>query len=161
MNASCVVKLRPAAEGDCRHIWEWRNESTAREASFNSEPISYEEHTIWFTRQLADPNSRVSVVLSADGEEVGYVRLDIRGEDAYISVSIDKRHRGRGYGVSAIKKASTQILNTAPVSRIVALVRQDNPPAQSLFVRAGFVQRGSTTVNGVQSWRLEYPIGNA
>src|SRR5437899_695344 len=92
------VALRPATWEDSRRIWEWRNEEATREASFNTGEVSYEEHERWFSRKLVDPNTRIFIVADLQGGELGYLRFDIKDNEAEISVTIDKNKRRSGYG---------------------------------------------------------------
>lgn len=150
------VKLRPVAEDDSKLIWELRNEPSTRAASFTSDLIPYEDHRLWFSQRSTNPNSKMFVILNSDGEEIGYVRFEIRDGEGYISISIDKKQRRKGYGVSAIKTASAQILSSAPVRRIIALVRHDNEASRAVFARAGFVPTGSTIISNVVAEIMEY-----
>ena len=150
------VILRPASRRDCRRLWEWRNEQAAREASFNEGYIPYKQHEHWFACRLADPNASIFIALNADGCEVGYVRFDIVGEEAEISVSIDKAKRGRGYGMAAIKIGSDHFLKTKPVQRIVAHVKRTNTSSAAVFERAGFVLRGYRQTGGIEACELVY-----
>lgn len=148
--------MRPAASQDCQHIWKWRNEPATRTASFNTRYIAYEEHKRWFARKLTDPHSRIFIVANAQGRDAGYVRFDLINREATISVSIDRRERGKGYGTAAIKRASDFLLETEPVRRVVAQIRRDNPISVAAFERAGFVLHGHTQIEGVDACEMIY-----
>jgi len=153
---SSEVRLRPAAPDDCRRIWEWRNEQSTREASFNKDPIPFEEHERWFGQKMTDPLTRIFVVLNRDGQEIGYLRFDITGDEAEISISIDRTQRGKGYGIAAIKIGSDQILATEPVRRIVARILRGNDASIAAFQQSGFVLRGYNQTVGVDACELTY-----
>ncbi len=148
--------LRPTSRQDCRRIWEWRNERAAREASFNTEHIPFEDHERWFTNKLTDPDTCILIATNADGDDVGYVRFDIVGEEAEISVSIDKAKRGIGYGMAAIKTGSDHILKSRPVQRIVAYIRRTNTASAAVFERAGFGLRGYRQIGDIEACELVY-----
>ncbi len=150
------VTLRLASPEDCRRLWKWRNEQAAREASFNTEHISFEEHVRWFTTKLTDPNTCILIATNADGHEVGYVRFDIVGDEAEISLSIDRAERGNGYGIAAIKKGSHYLLATRPVRRIVAHIKPTNTRSMVAFERAEFVLRGYKRIAGVEACEFVY-----
>ena len=95
------ITLRPATPQDCRRLWEWRNEPDSQRASFNTEPIPYERHEDWFRERMNDPDTLIHLILEAPGREVGYVRFQVSGDDAEISVCVDSGCRGKGYGPAA------------------------------------------------------------
>lgn len=150
------VTLRPALREDCRRLWKWRNEQAAREASFNTGYISFEDHERWFTSRLPRPDTCILIATNAEGHEVGYVRFDIVGDEAKISLSIDRAERGNGYGIAAIKKGSHYLLATRPVQRIVAHIKPTNTRSMVVFERAGFVLRGYKQIAGVKAREMIY-----
>ncbi len=154
--ASIHVTFRPAVSEDCRRLWEWRNEQATRESSFSAEYISFEEHERWFTRKLAGPNVRIFIAVNARGREVGYVRFNIVGEEAEISVSIDQDERGKGYGTAAIRGGSNHLLMSGSVRRIIAHIKRDNPTSLVSFQRAGFTLRGHKQIAGVDAYEMIY-----
>jgi len=154
--ASSDVTLRPACEADCQRLWEWRNDPMARAVSFHCEPISYEEHQRWFAQKLRDPSLRIFIVLDAHGEAVGYVRFNIAGPQAEISVALDHRQRGKGYGAVAIQRAAEHLLRTGAAQRIVAQIRPDNPASLRAFQRAGFLVRPPPSELGRDTWEAIY-----
>jgi len=135
------VKLRAAKESDCRKFWEWRNESATREASFDTSIIPYEIHEGWYAKRLLDPCSRLFVALNRSGEEIGYVRFQIRGHAAEISVSLDRRFRGQGLGPMVIKVGCDLVMQEPQVQQIIAQVKRDNPASFATFKKAGFAMR--------------------
>jgi len=154
------VAIRAATLEDVRQMWEWRNDPGARAVSFTTREIPFEEHRAWFTRAVADARLRLFVIL-ADGRAVGYVRFAVEGDGAEISVGVDARDRGRGYGTAAIAIASDLML-AGPVRSIVAHVKTDNPGSRGAFERAGFVLGGTVQIDGVEAWALVYrgrPVG--
>ncbi len=150
------VALRPAASGDCRRLWEWRNEAATREASFNRNPIPYPEHERWFSRKVQDPDTRIFIVLDEAGREVGYLRFDIHADGAEIGVGMDKAERGRGYGSAAIRLGSDSILDSGDVTRVVAYVKTENPASLGAFRRAGFIDAGVKRIGDMTAHELSY-----
>ena len=108
-----TIRLRPAALEDSRRIWAWRNEPSARAASFNSTEIPFEEHDRWFSRRITTSETLFFIAAAggpADGRDVGYVRFNLHGSDAEISVCLDPAFRGRGLGRQVIDESSRQML---------------------------------------------------
>ncbi len=151
-----MVAIRPAGPADCQWLWQWRNEESVREASFNPTPIAFADHQRWFADRLADPSSALFVVM-ADGREVGYVRFDLEGEEARVSVALAPEARGHGYGPAALQAALRAFKARRPGCRVVALIRSDNARSEAAFRRAGFVPAGHRVVGGVAAVVMEWP----
>ncbi len=150
------VELRAAKESDCRKFWEWRNESATREASFDTSIILYDIHERWYAKSLFDPSSRLFVALNGSGEEIGYVRFQITGHAAEISVSLDKRFRGQGLGTMVIKAGCERIMREPQVEQIIAHVKCDNQASFAAFQKAGFAVRAEAEIKGVQACEMRY-----
>ncbi len=150
------VSIRLAERDDCLRVWEWRNEQATREASFDTRNILYQQHESWFSRKLVDPQTLFFIVLNDDKRAVGYVRFELAGQKAEISISIDRQERGKSYGTKAIAIASDHLFATTPVRRIFACVKTDNSASRAAFERAGFTLEGVRRISGVEAWELIY-----
>ena len=154
--ASPLVTLRRATRDDSRRVWEWRNDPVARRASLTSAEIAYEEHARWFFQKLRDPKVRLFIATDHHGKGLGYVRFELSGQEAEMSVGIDPQRRGQGVGTAAITRGSEQLLATEPIQRIVARVRRDNPASIAVFERAGFVRRAARQTVRIDIYEMSY-----
>ncbi len=154
-----AVTLRPARLEDCRSLWEWRNDPDTREASFHTETIFFEDHRTWFESRIGSPDLRILIVLSPEGKEIGYVRFQLGGSDAEVSVALDPEERGKGYGPAAVRAASEQILSQGKVKRVLALIKYSNPGSRAAFERAGFQLSGNRTVGADAVWEMLFSEG--
>jgi len=159
IDAALGVTLRPAHAEDCRLLWEWRNDPDTRAASFGSEPIPFERHRAWFEEHVGSSDTRIWVVLDPAGNGIGYVRFQIRGAEAEVSVALGRNERGKGYGSKAIRAASNKMLSLGLAQKLVALVKKSNPGSRRSFERAGFCLFGTRTVAGEESWEMVYGGG--
>ena len=150
------ITLRAATDQDCRRLWQWRNEPDSQRASFSTDPIPYERHEIWFRERMNDPDTFIHLILEAPGREVGYVRFQVSGDEAEISVCVDKECRGKGYGPAAIKMASDRLLEDRPNARVIANVRRDNPASEAAFRRAGFTVAREHRLQGLDAREMVY-----
>jgi len=137
---SSRVRLRPAGAADASRLREWRNEAETRAASFVMAPVAWDEHVRWLDRKLADPYARLLIASDEAGAEVGFVRLDADGEDAEISVSIDRGRRGQGIGTEVIRKAAALAFAELGVRRVVAHIKLENSRSLRAFTGAGFAR---------------------
>ncbi|HLJ93363.1 MAG TPA: UDP-2,4-diacetamido-2,4,6-trideoxy-beta-L-altropyranose hydrolase [Gemmataceae bacterium] len=149
------VCLRPVAPEDCRLIWEWVNESAVRATSFAPETISWERHQEWFAAKLNDPACAFFIALNGTGVPIGQVRGDVEGNVAIVSVSVDPRFRGSGYGTQLIRKGSERLFERANVDRIHAFIRQGNEASHRAFEKAGYREVEVTVVRGYPANLLE------
>lgn len=70
------ISLRAIKREDCDILFRWRNAPKVREASLNSEEISYDNHCNWFERQLSG-RGRTNLILSLENVSVGVVYFEI------------------------------------------------------------------------------------
>lgn len=149
-----TLSVRPVVEADSRLLWTWANDPAARQASFSSRPIPWEEHLRWMHRKLNDRNCYYFVLLDAGGQPVGQVRFDAAGDGAVVSVSLGPEFRGHGYGASGLRLACARLFSVSRVQRVIAYVKPDNDASVRAFAAAGFVHAGSEQVEGQSASRL-------
>jgi RimJ/RimL family protein N-acetyltransferase len=140
------IRLRPATGDDARNLWQWRNEPETRAASFSTEPIAYDDHVKWLAAKLRDRNVFILIAVGEGEVEIGYVRLDVHGDAAEMSLSLDRTHRGRGLGSSAIRAATEFVVNRLGIERVTARVRPGNAASLGAFRAAGFSAADAGTV---------------
>ncbi|MEQ2010477.1 MAG: bifunctional UDP-2,4-diacetamido-2,4,6-trideoxy-beta-L-altropyranose hydrolase/GNAT family N-acetyltransferase, partial [Limisphaerales bacterium] len=149
------LHLRPGTADDCRRVWEWANEPAVRAVSFTSDPIPWEQHVAWFTRRLADANTRLWLA-EQTGSPLGQVRFDLDGPTATISVSLDATQRGKNLGALLIWSVCQKLFRESAVETIHAFIKPDNAASIRAFEKAGFEPVGQTTVKGCAALRFEF-----
>lgn len=152
-----MVTLRPVTPQDSRSLWEWRNDPLTREASFNSQEIPFEQHQRWFLGRLNDTQTRIFIIVNSQRREVGYVRFNQLGEEAEVSIALDPKERGKGYGPVAIKAGAELVLTIGLARRIIARIKPSNEDSAKAFTRAGFVPVGVKAIREVEALELVYP----
>ena len=147
--ASQKLSLRPAEEGDCELLWQWRNEENTRKWSFNTDHIPYQEHESWFLSKLNSFDSEILIVLDESKREIGQVRFDIsQGKSAGINISIEASKRKKGYGSDALKLACQYASMKFNVIRVIAHIKEENKASIGPFTKAGFINKGSLDFKG-------------
>ncbi len=130
--------IRRATPEDVDLVFEWANDKTVRENSFNSEPIPYEEHAKWFGNKLKDSNCLL-FIMETDGIPVGQIRLDITDDLAEISYAIGKEYRNKGYGKKIILLAENYIIsNTLNITALTAKTKPENGKSKHIFQTLGY-----------------------
>ena len=147
------LSVRPARIEDSKLLWNWANDSSVRERSFNQEQISWESHTAWFSERMASPNTRFYLLIE-DGEPAGQIRYDrdLQGQTAEISFSIAKEKRGKGFGTEILRLTVARALADLDCREIVGFVIEGNEASSKAFRRAGFTTEGLIDVRGQRAF---------
>ncbi len=156
------VTLRPASAADATAVFEWRNDPFLIERSTSRQPVKWEQHQEWFAETLKGDSRRMFIIVVA-GKNAGQVRFDRYDEaTAVISVYLQEKFTGRGFGVAATQQGAAWLWKQSPgVKRIVACVRKDNLPASSAFRKAGFREEGGDGMCPENHWSFVLTRGSA
>lgn len=146
------IRLRPAAPGDCRVVFDWQVEPDARRYARNPAVPDWAEHEAWFFSRL-DRIGAPFLIVECDGNAAGFVRFDRVDNDGMATfeaaIMISRDYAGRGIATAALRHA----LSVECPGNVVAEVHPDNAASRRLFEKAGFVQ---TDVRH-WTWRREPP----
>jgi UDP-2,4-diacetamido-2,4,6-trideoxy-beta-L-altropyranose hydrolase len=136
---SRLFTVRRAGLEDSQLLLDWANEPGVRAASFSSAPISPDDHRTWFGRKVCDPSCVFFIAFDQRRTPVGQVRFDQVRSDAVVSVSLDRKFRGRGMGAAVISLACRQLFRETGVRVVHGYVKPENETSASAFVKAGFM----------------------
>ena len=144
-----MLTHRPAQPADAQLYFNWANDPDTRRQSFNSNPISPETHTAWFTRKLADSNVLLLVFANETGEAVGQVRFERipvadLPDEIIIGVSVDAAQRGKGLASQLIEQGCVACWEQWGAVTIHAYIKPDNQASVRAFERAGFRLSGES-----------------
>jgi len=137
-----LLTVRPATRDDARLLFDWRNDSGTRAASFATPPVPWDGHVAWLDRVLVSPDMRL-VVAELEGQPVGVVRLERRGETATISITVAPEARSQGLAAPVIG-AGMEAASELNVGRVVAWIRPENIASRRAFAAAGFAEAART-----------------
>ncbi len=127
--------LKKATYNDCDLLFNWANDKTVRENSFNSNKIKYEEHVNWFQNKL-NSNTCDIFVFYYENIPTGKVIIDIENKEAKISYSIDANYRGCSLSIEMLKLLEINV--ELPINKFVGYVKYDNIKSQKVFERLGY-----------------------
>ncbi len=129
--------VRRANEGDLELLFRWANDPLTRRLSFNSEPISLENHRTWFSKKNADPNAYL-YIFEFENIPVGQIRFDI-SEGAAITYALDESYRGMGLGIEIVRKGMEKFRSDSGFTGpIIAYVKHENTSSKKVFQKLGF-----------------------
>jgi UDP-2,4-diacetamido-2,4,6-trideoxy-beta-L-altropyranose hydrolase len=142
------LQLRPAEEKDRRLLWEWANDPQVRNASFSSALIPWEQHDLWFTTKLKDPDCRILIAEDCQGRAVGQFRVDWNHDgEGEIDVSVSPASRKTGYGTMLIRLGVNRAFAERG-ERLHAFVKTENHASRHAFEGAGFRSAGEESIQG-------------
>jgi len=141
------LRLRPVMEDDFMLLFKWANDPLTRRMSFDTTPISLEDHKKWFNNLLDHQSTQYLFIVEGNKSNnwfpIAQVRFDENGE---ISVLLAKEFRGKQLAARVIRVGIDYIQRELPLEKIVAHIKPENIASVKAFERAGFRFTRETTV---------------
>jgi RimJ/RimL family protein N-acetyltransferase len=134
-----TISFRKANENDMILYFNWTNDASVRENSYQSEPISLQDHQNWFYKKIKEPICFMLVFENHIGLPIGQVRIQKQDKNiAVIGISNDANHREKGYASKMIKIASEEFLKQNFQICISAYIKIENKASEKAFQKAGY-----------------------
>ena len=138
LTVNTTLRIRPARLSDEDLLLEWRNDAGVRSRSFQSNLVSPDDHRKWFLARLADQTSRIYIVETESGLEIGQVRFEFEADGWEVHYSIASFARGMGLGERVLGAAIQYHLSIFPEACVFGKVLTGNPASQRIFKKLGF-----------------------
>lgn len=131
---SLTLKTRNATLDDLTLYYEWVNEPVVRKQSYNSNPISLENHLKWYTEKLSSKNC-IMYVVEMEKIPIGQIRFEISSENiAIISFSVDVNFRGKSLGQGILRTGIAQFNKDHGAKyQLIGYVKKDNIASLKAF----------------------------
>jgi RimJ/RimL family protein N-acetyltransferase len=134
-----TISFRKANKNDMMLYFNWTNDDSVRENSYQSEPVLLDKHQNWFYNKINDETCFMVVFENHIGMPIGQVRIQKQDENtALIGISNDANHRGKGYANQMIQIASDEFLKHNPNFFISAFIKIENIASKKAFEKAGY-----------------------
>jgi RimJ/RimL family protein N-acetyltransferase len=136
-----LIQMRLAHISDEELLLTWRNSPDVVIFTQSKRIISPEEHNLWFHNRLKILKREPIFIFELLGKPIGMTRLDFTGDSEdflNISILVEGSHRGKGFGISMVKRTSQFAMNTLNAKKVFAVVNSLNSPSMQLFQRCGF-----------------------
>jgi UDP-2,4-diacetamido-2,4,6-trideoxy-beta-L-altropyranose hydrolase len=135
MNELYVI---PIKEEDSFDVWTWRNDSLTRSMSVESDPVSWEKHTSWFSRSLTDPHRILLLGVFAENK-VGVCRFDISSDfkSAEVSINLNPDMRGKKLSTILLRKGMEYFWKQKTLP-LTAVIKPQNVASIRCFTFCGF-----------------------
>jgi UDP-2,4-diacetamido-2,4,6-trideoxy-beta-L-altropyranose hydrolase len=137
------LRLRIMREDECDLQWQWLNDPEVRARSFSSDPIPWIKHVQWFQSKIHSPSCKLYIALNIEDIPIGSIRYELEHHEAVVSICVDRKYRGEGYGNAMISLGSYALFNSSNITRINAYIQTDNYASIRAFQKAGFHSRGN------------------
>lgn len=151
------LDLRRIRESDRKQIYDWANDPRVRESSFDNDPIGWSEHKEWFEERLHDDRTYFYIA-EKNNEPVGQIRFEVN-ENAIVSISIDRNHRGEGLGTTILRLGTEKFLSQDNSTEIVhAWIKKGNHASCRAFEKAGYQRLEETTHKGSNAYHYTFSL---
>ncbi len=134
-----LIVLRKAEAKDRDELFRWRNDSVTRQASFNSRPVTPEEHRAWFQAALAGTARALYIGETESGAPIGVVRFDLAGPRvAEVNINLAPEMRGQGLGSRLLEQSCALAVSERGPMFFIARIKESNAASVRSFKKAGF-----------------------
>ena len=113
------------------------NDLDVRRNSFNSGPITHENHIRWLNEKL-DSDTSVIYVLDVSGVVVAQIRYDRKDNAAEIDYAVNPGFRGNSIGSKILEMTWKSACEELGVQRARGIVKKDNRYSIFSFQKSGF-----------------------
>jgi len=139
--------LRKVRIKDAFQLWMLANDLDVRRNSFNTGPITYENHVRWLNKKLASGTS-VIYVLDVSGVLVAQIRYDTNDSTAEIDYAVNPSFRGKNIGSKILEMTWKSACEELGVQRARGIVKKNNKCSIFSFQKSGFQELKRNTYSG-------------
>lgn len=148
-----MLTFREANECDAQLYFDWANDPSVREQSFNSNLIDFEDHKKWFESKINDCSCLMIIFQNEKKLNIGQIRVQKENnKEALIGISIASDFRGKGYAKDMLQIASDYFLDSNPNFQINAFIKETNLSSKHAFEKAGFEFQNIINYENFQSF---------
>lgn len=138
------INLRSVDYSDLMDLFSWRNDMQTRQMFVNSEIISLKNHKNWFKKMINNKMTKLWICENflLENEKIGMVRFDFSDFylSAEISINVNPKLRGKGYGFFCVKHSLDLLQNFMPCcNSIYAKVKKNNFASLKIFQKNLFL----------------------
>jgi hypothetical protein len=144
LNQDTELFTRLARPQDKDFLLELRNENCSRLHSANTDFIQPEEHEIWFSNKLRNPDiSQIYIIETFAGLPIGQVRFDLKDNSWIISYSLAAFARGKKLSKKMLILALGEFYRDNTTRAVVGEVKSTTQTSQQILNDLGFTASSS------------------
>lgn len=134
-----VISIREATEEDLKTVYVWRNDVVTRDMFFQSNEVSFKEHSSWFNRAIKSANIEMYINSIGDSRQIGLVRFTKLSGEYDISIIVAPEERGKGYSKSILAGTLRIFFSKrGKRAKVVAKIKKQNLASLGSFSSVGF-----------------------
>jgi len=132
------IDIRAVDRSDCKDLYAWRSDIVSRMMFFNSNIPTYQEHFQWFNSSLNNTDRKLYIG-EIDSTKIGVCRFDrdTKSEVVEVSININPKCRGRGYG-KRLLASSIKAFQEVYRCEFLAKIKPENLASLKIFKSVGF-----------------------
>jgi RimJ/RimL family protein N-acetyltransferase len=134
-----MLSFRKATLADTKLYFDWANDLSVREQSYNSNSIDFKSHKKWFESKVENDSYMFLLFQNEEKLNVGQIRIQKENEkEALIGISVASEHRGKRLAKEMLLLASDYFLEKNKDYSINAYIKEQNISSKQAFEKAGF-----------------------
>ena len=136
INLITPITFRNATIRDAKLLFNWANDETVRENSYQSDKIDYSDHCVWLEKKLIGGKD-LFLITQINGEDSGLVRYAVQDNHTVVGISIAKSCRGKGLASKMLFESAKYYFKTNTLP-IFAYIKEKNIASIKSFEKAGY-----------------------
>ncbi len=150
-----MVSFRKGTKEDMMLVYNWSNDPTVRQNSFNTDEISLINHEKWFNQKIKDDKTLFLIALF-DNQPAGVVRYEIKEDHTIIGVLVAKNFRRKKLASSFLSESAKYYFKQHHLP-IFAYIKEENKASIKAFERASYTFYKKESVKETESvvYKLE------
>ncbi len=131
------ITIRNAKKSDFQTLFQWSNDPITRINSYNIEPITFENHTVWYQKQLDSDTATVYILMNRNSP-FGVVRFEKNHDHSVIGITTAPKSRGKGLSATMLNIAC-RTYRSISIKPIYAYIKEENIASIKSFQRSKFI----------------------
>ncbi len=137
------VTVLPATAKDSHNIWQWRNDELTKQMSISSESATWESHSNWYEKTLANPCRHLYIGYLSATEKIGMCRFDVdsKTNKAEVSINLNPEYRNKKLSAKLLAESIKKFRGDSDIT-LTATIKKINIGSIKCFASIGFVFKG-------------------
>jgi UDP-2,4-diacetamido-2,4,6-trideoxy-beta-L-altropyranose hydrolase len=144
------ITFKKATNDDMMMVYDWSNDPLVRKNSYNSEPISIENHKDWFFKKTEDMQTLFLIALYGE-QPAGIVRYEISEDHSIIGILVAEAYRGKQLSASFLSQSAKYYFKQNHLP-IFAYIKEENEASINAFKNAGYSFYKKEVIKGLPSF---------
>lgn len=133
------LQLRRATKSDLQTTFKWVNHEAVRKFSMNTQTVSFDSHSVWFSQKVTSSDTAYYILENADKVALGSIRFDLEGDTGKINYLVDPEYHGMGLGNVLLKRGMAALKKeVSSIQYVYGWVFQTNIASVKIFEKLKF-----------------------